>query len=356
MKKNFLIFIMLIYLLSLSFTPAFAATKKIALFGLSLNSKLYVNVEKPFIQRMSEGKNKINYRYVDVKSPLTAIKETNIPNPDIRIDIYSPDGDKTASETMVKKIKTGNYDIILVFGTPGSIAIKNAGIDKTPVVFGAVIDPKAAGIVKDVVSTGTNFTGVSTFISMKMEFATIKDLVPNAKKIGMIQSSGEQQLELLVNEGKQIKGQFGIDDFIVVPVNVLSLKPEDAVQELSKATQSLVGKVDAIYIPGGAITGSQASKGIIDVANANKIPTIAFSEPAIENGATAGVVANLKEAGTKTADILNEVIKGIPPTEIPVSVQNIPDIIVNLGAAKKAGIEVPSSVLDKATKVIDAEF
>ena len=353
MKKTTICFIIFFCLLSLCSNSAFASTKRIALFGLTLNARLYTHVEKSFVQTMSESKYKVSYKYMDVKKPLIALQETNIANPDLQIDIYSPEGDQKASTEMISKIKNGNYDVILTLGSPGTLAVKNAGITKTPVIFGAVIDPKALGIVKDFVFPGTNYTGVSTFVSMKLEFATLKNLVPNAKKVGTILNKGEEQLTVTINEAKQIKGQFGIDELVVIPVDTLGLNPAETEKELTKAAQSLVGKVDVIFIPGGAVTGSQASQAIINIANLNKIPTVAFSEPAVEGGATAGVVANLQDIGVRTADILNQVLSGVPTTSIPIFVQNMPDIIVNLGAAKKAGIEVPADLLDKATRVIE---
>ena len=145
--------------------------------------------------------------------------------------------------------------------TPTSQAAAKA-TTTIPIVFSAVTDPVAAGLVKDPKAPEGNITGVSDLLPLQPHLDLIKKLVPNVKTIGLLYNAGEANSLALVKEEKKLAQAMGLKTVDATASNS---------SEVQQAAQSLVGRADAISVLTDNTVVS-ALESVVKVAQDNKIP------------------------------------------------------------------------------------
>jgi putative ABC transport system substrate-binding protein len=117
------------------------------------------------------------------------------------------------------------------------------------------------------------------------------------------------------------------------------------------AAQSLVGKVDVIYVPTDNTIVS-ALEAVIKVGVENQIPVYAGDTDSVPRGAMAALGFNYYDVGRQTGKIVVRVLNGENPGDIPVEGVEITELYVNPGAAEKMGVTIPQGVIDRAKEVV----
>ncbi len=119
-----------------------------------------------------------------------------------------------------------------------------------------------------------------------------------------------------------------------------------------EAAQSLVGRVDAVYVPTDNTVVS-ALESVIKVGEDFKIPVIVGEVDGVRRGALATIGIDYYVLGTQTADIAAKILKGErEPKDIPIEYLEDMQIALNLAAADKMGAEIPQDLIDDAYEVI----
>ena len=121
--------------------------------------------------------------------------------------------------------------------------------------------------------------------------------------------------------------------------------------EVQGAARALIGKADLIYVPTDN-TIISALEGAVSVAEEAKIPLMTADTDSVSRGAFIALGFNYYDVGKQTGEVVVRILKGEKPGDIPVNVAAGTDLVVNLVAAKKMGIEIPQAVVDRASKVI----
>ena len=123
-----------------------------------------------------------------------ALQEAGITErPDFKWQFQTAQGNPAIASQIARKFIGDKSDVIVAISTPSAQAVV-AGTRSIPVVYSAVTDPVAAQLVKGMEASGTNVTGVSDALSLEDQLALIKQIVPNAKKVGMVYNPGETKL------------------------------------------------------------------------------------------------------------------------------------------------------------------
>ena len=122
--------------------------------------------------------------------------------------------------------------------------------------------------------------------------------------------------------------------------------------EVMHGAQSLVGRVEAIYIPTDN-TIMSAYGAVVQVAEENKVPLFTGEASALETGGIGTVGIDYFNLGKQTADMADRVLNGSKPAEMPIEEQKDPQLIINKAGAERLGITIPDSVLGKANQVIE---
>ncbi|CUW43438.1 ABC transporter substrate-binding protein [Brucella vulpis] len=254
----------------------------------------------------------------------------------------SAQGNPATAAQIARQFVGEGPDVIVPISTPSAQAVVSATRD-IPVVFTAVSDPVGAQLVKDLKNPGGNVTGLSDMSPVVEHIKLIKEVMPNIKKLGYLYNSGETNSVSLLAALKQAAAAEGIEI-------VESAATKSA--EVQGAARALVGRADAMYVPTDNTIVS-ALESAVGVAEESKLPLFTADTDSVKRGALAALGFNYYDVGKQTGAVVVKILKGEKPGDIAVDIAKGTDLVINLGAAKKMGVEFPQAVIDRATSKID---
>lgn len=261
---------------------------------------------------------------------------------EVEYDEQNAQSDQATASAIANKFAGANLDLILAISTPVAQATTQVITDK-PILFTAVTDPVAADLVASNEAPGGNVTGTTDMNPVADQIALVKQVKPDAKTVGIIYSSGEVNSEVQVKVAREAAAKEGLE---VVEKTI------STGAEVVQAAQALSG-VDAIYVPtdNNVVAGLDS---VIQVAEDAKIPLIAGETVSVEKGALISVGLDYFTLGQQTGKMAVKILtEGADPATMPVEEQEKPRLVINMGAAKRMGIEIPQTLLDKADKKVD---
>ncbi|MDO4937815.1 MAG: ABC transporter substrate-binding protein [Sutterellaceae bacterium] len=272
------------------------------------------------------------------KGIVDAVKERGLK---VEFDQQNAQADQSNLGNIAQRFVSQKYPLVFAIATPAAQTVANAS-DSIPIVATAVTDFTVAKLVKSNDKPGTNVTGSSDLNPVAAQLDLIMQLVPNAKTIGTIYNSSEINSQYQVDILKKELARYKLN---LVELTVSS------VNDVQQTAQSMVGKVDAIYVPTDNIIAS-AMPILTKITTPAKIPVITGEEGPLQGGglATVGVdYYNLgKIAGNMGADILEGKSK---PAEMPIRYQTEFKAKINTKALKDLGMTLPESLEKTAEKV-----
>lgn len=246
----------------------------------------------------------------------------------IKLDYQNAQGDIATAQTIGKKFASDNKDLIFAIATPSAQGAYNA-TKKTPIMITAVTDPVQAGIVKSLKNPQTNVSGTSDYLPVEKQLDLIKKLVPKAKKIGVIYNTSEVNSEVQVNELKKAAKGYQIVESGISSTN-----------EVSSAINSLVKKIDVLYVPTDQLVVSSMPI-VIKSTLAAKIPVIASEKGSVEAGALATVGIDYYSLGYQTGKMAVDVLKGKDISKMSIKTSDKTDVYINKNSLKILNITVP---------------
>ncbi|NPA44067.1 MAG: ABC transporter substrate-binding protein [Chlorobi bacterium] len=272
-----------------------------------------------------------------VKEVLSQWSKENHKN--IKYDIQVANADVSLATQIAKQQAMKNPDIMLALATPSAQACQKA-TNTIPIVFGAITDPVKAGLVKSLEHPGGNITGTSDQWPYDKQFELIRDIFPNAKKIGVVLNPGEANTEASMKKIKEVSKKYGFE-IIEAPVSSTS--------EIFSAANSLVGKCDIFFAPADntVLSGLEA---FVKVSRTNNIPLFVGDEGSVEKGGIATFGVDYYELGKDTGKLIVRILNGEKPADIPVVVGNKGKLVVNEDALKYFNITIPDKYLNKSIK------
>jgi len=260
---------------------------------------------------------------------------------DLTFIYESAQGNPATAAQIARKFVGENPTVIVPISTPSAQAVVAATQD-IPVVFTAVTDPLDAKLVSNMEKPGGNVTGMSDLAPIAKHLALIREILPNAKVIGMPYNPGEANGVALLNLVKKEAPALG---FTVIEA------PAAKSSDVMTATQSLIGKVDAIYVStDNQIVSAFAS--VVKVGVDNQIPVFAGDTDSVSRGAIAAIGFDYYDVGRQTGKIVVRILKGEKPGDIAVQGVDTVQLFVNPGAAKAMGVTIPDAVLQRAKQVV----
>lgn len=259
----------------------------------------------------------------------------------LRFTYESAQGNPATAAQIARKLVGDAPTVIVPISTPSAQAVVGA-TREIPVVFTAVTDPVGAKLVKDAAHPGGNVTGMSDLSPIGKQLELIKEITPQVKRLGVIYNPGEANsltlIELLRREA---------------PAHGMTVQeaPAPKSADVLPAAQSLVGGVDAIYVPTDN-TVVTALEAVVKVGQENRLPVYAGDTDSVPRGAIAAVGFNYFDVGRQTGAIVLRVLKGEKPGDIPVEGVEITELFVNPGAAASMGVTIPEAVIARARTVV----
>ena len=241
-------------------------------------------------------------------------------------------GDQSTCQTIASKLVNDGSDLILSIATPAAQAVAGTTSD-IPVLVTAVTDPAASDLVASNDAPGGNVSGTSDLTPVKEQISLLKEILPDAKSVGILYASSESNSEIqakMAREAIEAEGMTAVD-YTVSSSN-----------EIQTVVTSMVGKVDAIYAP----TDNTIAAGMTTVAmvaNENGLPTICGEEGMVKAGGLATYGIDYFELGYLTGQQAVKILKdGDDISKMPI--EYLPadkcKLSVNEETAKALGIDV----------------
>jgi putative ABC transport system substrate-binding protein len=254
----------------------------------------------------------------------------------------SAQGSPAVAARIARKFVGDAPDVIVPISTPSAQAVVGA-TKEIPVVFTAVTDPVGARLVTNLERPGGNVTGISDRSPIGLQLDLIRQLVPAARRLGVIYNPGEANSVTLV---ELIRRQ--------APARGLEIVEATAPRagDVLPAAERLVGNVDAIYVPTDN-TVVAALEVVVSVGTENQLPVFAGDTESVPRGALAALGFNYYDLGRQTGKMVVRVLEGAKPGDIPVEGVQITELYLNPRAAEAMGVTIPPEMLARAKFVVD---
>jgi len=273
------------------------------------------------------------------------LKENGI---DVVYNVHNAQANMATAGQIGTQIMGEKPDLVLAIATPSAQtcaqALKKAPHMKdTPMLFSAVTDPLLAGLVKDLQQPGGNITGVSDMLPLDQHMAMVKKFIPSLKILGVMYNSGEanskSSVELLRKVGKEM-------GYEVVDATV------SKTSEVYQAAKSLVGRVDAVFIPTDN-TVVESLESAVKVCVENKLPLFGSDVDSVKRGAVAAMGFDYYKHGRQTGAMAQRILGGASPANTPVETQEELKLHINQKYANLMDVKVPDELLKAADKVYE---
>ncbi|HFU4001932.1 TPA: tryptophan ABC transporter substrate-binding protein [Streptococcus suis] len=260
----------------------------------------------------------------------------------LEIDFMNAEADQSQVQTMSKKLVDNGNELLIGIATPAAQGLANATTE-LPIIMGAVTDPVGANLVSDLKNPGGNITGVSDQTPVADAVSLIKEITPDAKTIGILYSSNEDNSKIQVEEFKAAAEEAG---YTVLEYAVASSN------ELAATVEVATSKADVLFTPVDNTVASAFST-VVSVANKTKTPIFTSVEDMVEGGGVASVTLSQYDLGVATGKMAAKILDGANPADTPVQIFNEGTIVVNQKVAKELGITLSDDVINQASKVIE---
>ncbi|HFU4460610.1 TPA: tryptophan ABC transporter substrate-binding protein [Streptococcus suis] len=260
----------------------------------------------------------------------------------LEIDFMNAEADQSQVQTMSKKLVDNGNELLIGIATPAAQGLANATTE-LPIIMGAVTDPVGANLVTDLKNPGGNITGVSDQTPVADAVSLIKEITPDAKTIGVLYSSNEDNSKIQVAEFKAAAEEAG---YTVLEYAVASSN------ELASTVEVATSKADVLFTPVDNTVASAFST-VVSVANKTKTPIFTSVEDMVEGGGIASVTLSQYDLGVATGKMAAKILDGANPGDTPVQIFNEGTIVVNQKVAKELGISLSDDVINQAGKVIE---
>jgi putative tryptophan/tyrosine transport system substrate-binding protein len=235
-------------------------------------------------------------------------------------------------------------DVIVTYSTPPVLAAKQA-TSAIPIVFAAAGDPLGAGLVASLARPGGNVTGLSLLATdlAGKRIELLREVVPRLRRLAILGNVGNPLVVLEMGEVQAAALTLGLD---VVTSEIR--KAEDIVP----AFEAFKGRADALFVVLDPLVSNNRVP-IATLALGARLPTMHGLRELVEAGGLMCYAANFPDLFRRTAGLVDKILRGVKPAEIPVEQPTKFDLVVNLTTAKALGLAIPDSFLVRAGKVIE---
>ena len=249
----------------------------------------------------------------------------------------SADSDCT---NFAKNMVAANYDMIIAIATPAAKSAFAATDDtEIPVIFCAVSDPVAAGLVESMDAPGYLCTGTSDVLDLEAQVALIKEMQPEVKSIGILYTSSEDNSITNLKNFKAICDKEGIE---VVATAV------QGASDIPSAAEELASKVDCInnFTDNNVVNNLSV---VLTAADKYGIPVYGSEEEQVINGCLASVSIDYVALGRVTGEMAVSVLKGEDASTMAVKTITEATPVINSSVLKKLGLSTPEGYSEVKT-------
>ena len=263
----------------------------------------------------------------------------------LTIEYQNAQADTGNAATIADSFVNKKVDLICAIATPSAMSAYNSAMDADiPVIYTAVSDPAGAGLVNE---DGTNvgyITGTSDKLPVTEQMALIRELMPDAKKIGILYTTSEANSVSTIQEYKDHAEEYG---FEIVDTGI------NTIADVEMAAKDLASKVDCISnLTDNTVVS--ALQTVLAAANDAKIPVFGSEVEQVKNGCVAAVGIDYVALGKQTGEMAAKVLKGeATAAETPFEICEGGNVYVNTEAAGNIDFTISDDVLGEAAEIYE---
>ena len=214
-----------------------------------------------------------------------------------------------------------------------------------PIVFPLGIDPVGSNLIGSLAQPGGNVTGLtaqqSDLAGKRLEL--LREVLPRLRRLAIIGNVGFPQAMLEIGEVQAVARMLGIE------VALLEIR---RAEDISPAFETLKSQADALYVVGDALVHTNRTR-IITFSLSARLPTIAGLGDFVEAGALMSYGPNISNQFRRAAELVDKILHGTKPGDIPVEQPTKFDLVINLTTAKVLGLKIPEALLLRADEMIE---
>ena len=239
------------------------------------------------------------------------------------------------------------HGVDLIVTTSGDSAAKAAQMATTriPIVFLGGSDPVGAGLVKSFARPGGNITGIADleFELVPKRLEIFRELIPGLKRVLLVYDATNAVAVSRLKVHRDAAHRLGLT-LVERPV-----RTEDEARAVISAIRK--SEVDGIFSP--RLLSQNIPGLILEIAPKRAIPAMFDDSFFVERAGLASYAASNYALGRQAARLVDKILKGARPGDIPVEQPTKFELAINLKAAKALGITIPQSMLLRADRVIE---
>jgi putative tryptophan/tyrosine transport system substrate-binding protein len=236
-------------------------------------------------------------------------------------------------------------EVIYAAVTPAAVAAKQV-TQTIPIVFGVVVDPVDIGLVTSLAHPGGNVTGIGLSESLAPKrIELLRDILPGVKRIGLLGDSSDPGAKRDRRALAPLAVSLGL--------TIITAEAGNPVEFDAAVAKLVDAGVDVIVEVGVSTLVSNLRARLIKLANQNRIPVIAGGAVVADAGALLSFSGSLVDRLRRSALLVDKILKGAKPADLPVEQPTLFELVINLKTAKALGITIPRSILLRADRVIE---
>jgi putative tryptophan/tyrosine transport system substrate-binding protein len=235
-------------------------------------------------------------------------------------------------------------DVLVTWSDPAASAAQKS-TSTIPIVFAASADPVESGLVRSFSRPSGNTTGLS---SSNIEIASkrvelLREIIPQARKLAILVNVFSSTSAVEINQVEEAAHRLSID--------VTALKIKQA-EDIGPAFESLKGAAEALFVVGGPLTFTHRAQ-INTLAQQARLPTMYAIREFVAAGGLMSYGPSFSDLFRRSAELVDKLLRGTTPSDIPVEDPTKFDLVINLTTAKAIGVSIPPTLLARADEVIE---
>jgi putative ABC transport system substrate-binding protein len=262
----------------------------------------------------------------------------------VAIEYRWAEGQSARLAEMAAELIQLRVDVVLATGTAPALAAKQR-TSVIPIVFPFAGDPIGTGLVASLARPGGNVTGLSnqaTDLAAK-RIELLREIVPHLRRLAVLANVGYPAAALEMDEVQAAARTLGLE---VVAFEVRGAK------DIAPSFEALKGQAEALFLVGDPLMTANRNR-INTLALAARLPTIYVQREYVDAGGLISYGANFPDLFRRAAELVDKILRGAKPGDIPVEQPTKFELVINLTTAKALGLEVPPTLLARADEVIE---
>jgi putative ABC transport system substrate-binding protein len=245
---------------------------------------------------------------------------------------------------LAEELVSRKVDLLITPGTPGALALRNA-TNKIPVIFTDVTDPVGAGLVKSLSRPGGNLTGFSSIESILAgkRLELLKETIPNLSRVAVLWDSHNQSAQQEWTASQRAAGELGLQ--------LYSMEVSSADEYAKAFDRAVKARTVAVAVLSNPLAAFNQQR-ITDLAANHRLPTIYVRREFVAAGGLMSYGVNQAERFRRVAVLVDKILKGAKPADLPVEQPTKFDLVINLKTARQIALTIPPNVLARADTVI----